>query len=293
MTVKKRGLGKGLSALISDKVDIDTILKDEKSNEQVEIVDLNLIVAKKDQPRQNFDDEALKDLAASISIHGVIQPIILRKLDKNYEIVAGERRYRATKSLGLKEIPAIVRTIDEENAAKLSLIENIQRENLNPIEEAAAYKKLMKDYGLKQEQLGEAVGKSRSYISNSIRLLNLNKKVLEYIYEGKLTSGHGKVLLGIDDEDKQLVAADRIIDLGLNVRDTEEEVKKEKTKPKKKIKAKPKENYIVDLEESLMSYLGTKVSLQIGRNKGKIEIEYYGDEDLERLIDLLTRKRGE
>lgn len=293
MTVKKRGLGKGLSALISDKVDIDTILKDEKSNEQVEIVDLNLIVAKKDQPRQNFDDEALKDLAASISIHGVIQPIILRKLDKNYEIVAGERRYRATKSLGLKEIPAIVRTIDEENAAKLSLIENIQRENLNPIEEAAAYKKLMKDYGLKQEQLGEAVGKSRSYISNSIRLLNLNKKVLEYIYEGKLTSGHGKVLLGIDDEDKQLVAADRIIDLGLNVRDTEEEVKKEKTKPKKKIKAKPKENYIVDLEESLMSSLGTKVSLQIGRNKGKIEIEYYGDEDLERLIDLLTRKRGE
>lgn len=290
MAVKKRGLGKGLSALISDKVDIDTILKDEKTNEQVQIIDLSLINAKKDQPRQYFDDEALKELAASISIHGVIQPIILRKLDDNYEIVAGERRYRATKSLGLKEIPAIVRTIDEENAAKLSLIENIQRENLNPIEEAAAYKKLMKDYGLKQDQLGEAVGKSRSYISNSIRLLNLNKKVLEYIYEGKLTSGHGKVLLAIDDEEKQLAAAEKIINLGLNVRDTEEEVKKEKSKPKKKIRVKTKQNYIVDLEESLMSSLGTKVSLQIGKKKGKIEIEYYGDEDLERLIDLLTRK---
>lgn len=293
MAVKKRGLGKGLSALISDKVDIDTILKDEKTNEQVQIIDLSLINAKKDQPRQYFDDEALKELAASISIHGVIQPIILRKLDDNYEIVAGERRYRATKSLGLKEIPAIVRTIDEENAAKLSLIENIQRENLNPIEEAAAYKKLMKDYGLKQDQLGEAVGKSRSYISNSIRLLNLNKKVLEYIYEGKLTSGHGKVLLAIDDEEKQLAAAEKIINLGLNVRDTEEEVKKEKSKPKKKIRVKTKQNYIVDLEESLMSSLGTKVSLQIGKKKGKIEIEYYGDEDLERLIDLLTRKWSE
>lgn len=291
MAVKKRGLGKGLSALISDKVDIDTILKDEKTNEQVQIIDLSLINAKKDQPRQYFDDEALKELAASISIHGVIQPIILRKLDDNYEIVAGERRYRATKSLGLKEIPAIVRTIDEENAAKLSLIENIQRENLNPIEEAAAYKKLMKDYGLKQDQLGEAVGKSRSYISNSIRLLNLNKKVLEYIYEGKLTSGHGKVLLAIDDEEKQLAAAEKIINLGLNVRDTEEEVKKEKSKPKKKLRVKTKQNYIVDLEESLMSSLGTKVSLQIGKKKGKIEIEYYGDEDLERLIDLLTKKR--
>ncbi len=293
MAVKKRGLGKGLSALISDKVDIDTILKDEKTNEQVQIIDLSLINAKKDQPRQYFDDEALKELAASISIHGVIQPIILRKLDDNYEIVAGERRYRATKSLGLKEIPAIVRTIDEENAAKLSLIENIQRENLNPIEEAAAYKKLMKDYGLKQDQLGEAVGKSRSYISNSIRLLNLNKKVLEYIYEGKLTSGHGKVLLAIDDEEKQLAAAEKIINLGLNVRDTEEEVKKEKSKPKKKLRVKTKQNYIVDLEESLMSSLGTKVSLQIGKKKGKIEIEYYGDEDLERLIDLLTRKWSE
>ena len=291
MAVKKRGLGKGLSALISDKVDIDTILKDDKTNEQVQIIDLSLINAKKDQPRQYFDDEALKELAASISIHGVIQPIILRKLDDNYEIVAGERRYRATKSLGLKEIPAIVRTIDEENAAKLSLIENIQRENLNPIEEAAAYKKLMKDYGLKQDQLGEAVGKSRSYISNSIRLLNLNKKVLEYIYEGKLTSGHGKVLLAIDDEEKQLAAAEKIINLGLNVRDTEEEVKKEKSKPKKKLRVKTKQNYIVDLEESLMSSLGTKVSLQIGKKKGKIEIEYYGDEDLERLIDLLTKKR--
>jgi ParB family chromosome partitioning protein len=291
LSTKKRGLGKGLSALISDKAAVDNFLNEEKLSEKIEIIDINLIIPRQNQPRKYFDDEALKELAASINVHGVIQPIIVRKLDNKYEIVAGERRWRASKLLDLKEIPAVIRSIDEQNAAKISLIENVQRENLNPIEEATAYKKIMQDYELKQDELGEAVGKSRTYISNSIRLLNLDKKVVDYLYEGKLTAGHGKVLLGLD-KDKQLEAAQRIINLGLNVRDTEAEVKKEKSKVNKgKIKRKNNkvDSYLKDLEENLMRSLGTKVNLLVGKKKGKIEIEYYGEEDLERLIDLLTR----
>ena len=290
MSTKKRGLGKGLSALISDKVTVENFLNEEQPNEKIEILNVDLIDPRHDQPRKYFDEEALKELAASISIHGVIQPIIVRRNNERYEIVAGERRYRASKYLNLKEIPAVVRTIDEENAAKISLIENVQREDLNPIEEALAYKKIMEDYELKQDELGEAVGKSRAYISNSIRLLNLEKKVVDYLYEGKLTPGHGKALLALE-KDKQLEAAEKIINLGLNVRDTEEEVKKNKQKNKKnKNKGNTKiDSYLKDLEDNLMRSLGTKVSLQAGKNKGKIEIEYYGEEDLERLIDLLTK----
>ena len=290
LSTKKRGLGKGLSALISDKVAVEDFLWEEQPNEKIEIIDINLIIPRQDQPRKYFNEEALKELAASISIHGVIQPIIVRKFNDKYEIVAGERRWRASKSLDLKEIPAVVRTIDAQNAAKISLIENVQRENLNPIEEAYAYKKIMEDYELKQDELGEAVGKSRTYISNSIRLLNLDKRVVDYLYEGKLTTGHGKVLLGLEKE-KQLEAAEKIISLGLNVRDTEDEVKKTKTKIKKsKTKGNSKvDAHLKDLEENLMRSLGTKVNLLTGKTKGKIEIEYYGEEDLERLIDLLTR----
>lgn len=290
MTAQKRGLGKGLSALISDKSIMDTYLKDVKSVEKIEVIHIDFIVPKDDQPRKHFDDESLNELAKSISIHGVIQPIIVRMKDDKYQIVAGERRWRASKLLGLTEIPCIVRTIDEVNAAKISLIENIQRENLNPIEEAIAYKRLMEDYDIKQDQLGEAVGKSRTFITNSIRLLNLDDKIIEYIYNGKISSGHGKVLLGIKDRDEQLRTAERIINLELNVRETETVVKNVKLAPKKKIKVqRTKDNYLVDLEESLMRSLGTKVNLNIGEKKGKIEIEYYGEDDLERLIDLLTK----
>lgn len=289
MTTKKRGgLGKGLSALIQDKAVVDNLLKEEDLHEKIEFIDINLIFPKKDQPRQYFDDESLKELASSIETNGLIQPIIVRKKDKAYEIVAGERRWRASKSINLKEIPAIVREIDEESAAKISLIENIQREDLNPIEEAHAYKSVMKDYDLKQDELGKAIGKSRTYISNSIRLLNLDERVVELLYVGKLTSGHGKVLLGILDKEEQYLAAMRIIDLGLNVRETETEVKKTKGKAKKKT-IKAKQPYLQEIEDNLMSSLGTKVYLSTGKKKGKIEIEYYGEEDLERLIDLLTK----
>lgn len=189
---------------------------------------------------------------------------------------------------GLKEIPSIITDVDNEDAAKLAIIENIQREDLNPIEEAMAYKQLMENFNLKQEELANAIGKSRSYITNTIRLLNLDEKVIEYLYNGDLTTGHGKVLLGVKDREKQVDIANKIIDVGLNVRETETEVKKSKNiKTKTKIE-KPKDPYMIDLEEQLMRALGTKVNLVLGDKVGKIEIEYYGADDLERILEILT-----
>lgn len=290
MSNKKRGLGKGLSALIGDKPIVDTMLNEDKSNKGERVINLPLdvIVTKEDQPRKNFDKASLKDLSQSIKDYGVIQPILVRKFEDGYEIVAGERRFRASKLIDLKEIPAIIIDVDHEDSAKLALIENIQRENLNPIEEAMAYKQLMEDYNLKQVELANSLGKSRSYITNTMRLLNLDDKIVEYIYNGKLTPGHGKVLLGIQDKAEQLRLAEEIIDFNLNIRETEEEVKKVKTPKKAKKPARKREPYIVQLEDDLMQALGTKVNLIIGEKKGKIEIEYYGDEDLERLFDILV-----
>lgn len=288
MTAKKRGLGKGLSALIQDKEKVETLVNESKLDigEVIEEISLDEITPKKDQPRKIFNKDALKDLTDSIRVNGVIQPIIVRKIDLGYEIIAGERRWRAAREASLVKIPAIVRDIDEETASKISLIENIQRENLNPIEEAQAYKRLMAEYKLKQEELAKAVGKSRSYISNNIRLLNLDNRVVELLYEGKLTSGHGKALLGIKNPEEQFRVAERILKQGSNVRETEQSVKINKKKVKK---TKTKESYVIDVEERLMGSLGTKVRLNPGKKSGKIEIEYYGNDDLERLIDLLTR----
>lgn len=288
MSSKKRGLGKGLSALMADNSRIENVLLDD-SKERIENIKLDLIRANDEQPRKYFDNESINELAHSISIHGVIQPIILRKLDDYYEIIAGERRYRAAKSAGLREIPSIVRSMDEEKAAKLSLIENIQREDLNPIEEAVAYNSLIENYGLKQEELGNTLGKSRSYITNALRLLNLNKKVIEYIYEGLLSSGHGKALLGVKDKDEQEKLANIVIEEKLSVRDTEALVKRKKPSKTKAIKQDRQDPFLADVEESLMRSLGTKVKLQSGKKVGKIEIEYYGDEDLNRIIELITQ----
>ena len=280
MAVKKRGLGKGLSALISD----DLLVDESNEKETVEYIDINLISPNKNQPRKNMDKEALKELADSIKVHGLIQPIIIRKVGSKHELIAGERRWRACKMAGLKEIPCIIKDIDDKVSAKYALIENIQREDLNPIEEAVAYKKLMEDYDLTQEEVAKEVGKSRSYIANTVRLLNLHEKIIEYISKGQLTAGHGKALLSIKDEDKQLHAAEEIIKNDLNVRQTEDITNK---KAKKKDKNSKKEPYIVEVEENLMRILGTKVNLVQGRKKGKIEIEYYDNEDLERIIDIL------
>ena len=293
MANKKRGLGKGLSALLADRPEIDSLIKnkDDKKQEKIAYISLEEIRTKKDQPRKDFEKDALKELSESIKVHGVIQPILLRKKEDMYEIIAGERRYRASILAKLKEIPSIILDAKDEDVAKLALIENVQREDLNPIEEALAYKNLMEDFGLKQDQLAETIGKSRSYITNSLRLLNLDKEVIDYLYKGDLTQGHGKVLLGIKDKEAQVELAKRIIETGLNVRKTEEEVKKVKEEngdePKSKTPVK-RDPYIVDLEDQLIRTLGTKVKLNMGDKKGKIEIEYYSDEDLQRIFEILT-----
>lgn len=289
MATPKRGLGKGLSALISDKPMVEDLLGDnlESKENTIKNIPLSDIIPRDDQPRKQFSSDSLKELSKSIEVHGVIQPIIVRKIDDKYEIVAGERRYRASLIAGLKEIACIVKDMDVENASKLALIENIQREDLNPIEEALAYRHLVQEYNLKQEEIGLSLGKSRTYITNTMRLLNLEEKIIEYISDGKLSSGHGKVLLGVKEPSEQIKLADKIIHFNLNVRDTETEVKKKKATKKTKPASSNKDPYILDLEDNLMRALGTKVNLNIGDKKGKIEIEYYGEEDLERIYDIL------
>lgn len=292
MGAKKRGLGRGLAALISDEGDI----KEGKNQENIIVeININLIKPNKYQPRIDFDKDKLLDLTNSIKNHGIIQPIIVRKIENkedNYEIVAGERRWRASKLAGLDNMPCIVKDLDSELSSKYALIENIQREDLNPVEEGKAYKQLIDKYELTQEQLAKEVGKSRSYITNSIRLLNLNKEVLKYIYDGKISLGHGKVLLAMKDKNDQLLIANKIIEENLNIRQIEDIIKnkepeKIETKDKKK---KNKDPHIIALEDNLMSILGTKVNLITGRKKGKIEIEYYGLEDLDRILDILKNE---
>ncbi len=290
---KKRALGKGLSALIGDNTMLDEIIEGTiKPNNDIKNIDIGKIIPKEDQPRKSFDDGSLKDLSKSIETHGVLQPILVRISGDKYEIIAGERRYRASRLARLENIPAIVMDVDSENAAKLALIENVQREDLNPIEEARAYKQLMSDFKLKHEELANAIGKSRAYISNSLRLLNLEDEVVAYLYSGQITSGHGKVLLGIKDPKEQINLAQRIINTGLNVRDTERQVKEVKEKKAKtrsrRTKIRQIDPYVKDLEEQLMRVLGTKVKLVTGDKVGKIEIEYYGEEDLSRIFELLT-----
>lgn len=285
MTVKKRGLGKGLSALISE----DLINEGLSSNESIINIKIDLINPNKNQPRLGFDEEKLSDLTNSIMVHGLIQPIIVKKVKNKYEIIAGERRWRASRQAGLKEIPCILMDINEETSAKLAIIENVQREDLNPIEEARAYEKLIKNYSLTQEEVAKEVGKSRPYISNTIRLLNLSEEIIEQISKGELTAGHGKVLLSIKDKQQQSIAAKKIIDNNLNVRESEV-LTKDGGKVIKRVKTTIlNDPQKIHIEDNLMQALGTKVNLVLGNKKGKIEIEYYGNEDLERIIDILTK----
>lgn len=283
MTGRKRGLGKGLSALISEELINDNM----GSKETILNIKIDLISPNKNQPRIGFDKEKLSDLANSIKTHGLIQPIVVKRVEGKYEIIAGERRWRASKLAGLKEIPCTLMDVNEEDSAKLALIENVQREDLNPIEEARAYDKLIKNFNLTQEEVAKEVGKSRPYISNTIRLLNLNEDIIEQIALGELTSGHGKVLLGIKDEKQQLIAAKRIINNKLNIRESENLTKKNTKKKQKSIKTEDPQK--LEIEDNLMQVLGTKVNIILGKNKGKIEIEYYGNEDLERIIDILIK----
>lgn len=286
MVAKKRGLGKGLAALIPDEPIAD--LFDEKlEDKSILDIDIELIEPNRYQPRQDFEKETLDELKDSIKQYGIIQPIIVRKKDSKYEIIAGERRWRAAKEAKFKKIPCIVKEVDNKEAMKLALIENIQREDLNPIEEAYAFKGLMENYNLTQEEVAQAIGKSRSYIANSIRLLNLDDRVLKYIAEGKISSGHGRALLSLDDKEEQFKAAKSIINNKTNVRDTEKLVKN-KGKKRRNRKVAKKDSFVKEIEEHLMGVLGTKVNIISKKNGGKIEIDFYSDEDLERILEIIT-----
>lgn len=281
---KKNVLGKGLDSLIPENIKVE---KNEPAGKEL-LIRISDIEPNKEQPRKKFDEDALNELAESIKQYGIIQPIVVTK-PKNgfYEIIAGERRWRAAKLAGLKEVPVIIKDYSDIEIVEIALIENIQRENLNPIEEAIAYKRLLTEFNLKQDEVAERVSKSRVAITNSMRLLNLDERVQEILINEMISMGHARALLGIEDGDEQYNLAMRVFDEKLSVRDIEKIVKAKNNK-KKVEKPKEKEVLYQDLEEKLKSIFGTKVTINNKGNKGKIEIEYYSKEDLERIYDLIT-----
>lgn len=306
MSVKKGGLGSkglGIEALINTKVnDLHEIgqenEKRQKQNGGVIEIDINEIEPNRNQPRKNFDEQALEELAESLKNYGVIQPVILKKVKDYYEIIAGERRWRAAKIAGLKKLPAVIKDCDSEQAFEMALIENLQREDLNPMEEAESYRRLHQEFSLSQEQIAQKVGKSRSAITNAMRLLNLDARVQNFVSENKITSGHARALLAIDDSELQFELAEKIIEDGLSVRVIEHIVKEEQERKnkteeeKKEIKEDAELNQARELaykniENELKSIFATKVKIQRKKNKGKIEIEYYSDDEFDRLVGLL------
>lgn len=283
---KKTGLGKGLDALFAD----NNLLQNEEENkikdgeEIVKKIKIIEIEPNRDQPRKIFDNETLEELAESIKKYGVIQPIIVNKKDDYYEIVAGERRWRAAKKAGLTEMPCIVRDDDERRNREIALIENIQREDLNPIDKARGFRQLMDEYGMTQQQLSDTIGVSRSGIANTVRILNLDARVIRLAEEGKLTEGHCRSLMAIQDPDKQYQAALKIIEKGETVRDIEQTVKNQK----KAQKIDPKYDAIFrDIEDSFQGFFGTKVKLDAKKRSGRIIINYSSNEDLERILNLI------
>ncbi|WP_326512226.1 ParB/RepB/Spo0J family partition protein [Clostridium intestinale] len=283
---KKFGLGKGLNALIPNDYEEIAV---EKSSQT--LISLNDIKANREQPRKSFDNEKILELSQSIKNHGIIQPLILKKKDDFYVIIAGERRWRAAKLAGLKEVPAIIMDITDRELLELSLIENIQREDLNPIEEGKAFKKLLEDFNLTQESLSETLSKSRTSITNTMRLLNLDDRVQDYIIDGVISEGHGRTLLGIKEKDIQYELAQKVIDDKISVRELEKIVRNiTDIKNEKKLEEKIKDLsiYYKDIREKLENYFGTKVNIEKKKNKGKIEIEYYSEEDLQRILDIIN-----
>ena len=304
MAVKKGGLGKGLDSLIQSstsrpKAAPKTEVKEkiiEKVVEKVvekpveQKIKLSLIEPNREQPRKKFDEEALQELSDSIKQYGIIQPLVVKKNADYYEIIAGERRWRAAKMAGLKEVPVIIKEYTDQEIVEISLIENIQRENLNPIEEAIAYKRLLDEFHLKQEEVAKRVAKSRTTVTNSLRLLKLDEKVQQMVIEEKLTSGHVRALLAIEDKNVQYNIAKKVYDEKLNVRDTEKLVKLVLLPKAPKVKKKlTHEEIYHDMEERMKEIFGSKVSIQRkSEHKGKIEIEYYSDEELERILDVMN-----
>ena len=297
MALGKGGLGKGLEALFPSNVDVENLGGDtfDKKAEKIVELKINEVEPNRNQPRKSFDEEKINELADSIKEHGVLQPIIVTKKDDYYQIIAGERRWRASKVAGLKTIPTIVRDYDEKKIREVALIENIQRENLNPIETARALKELMEEHNLTQEQLSKTLGKSRSSIANTVRILNLDERVLELVGEGKLSEGHARSLASVPSPQKQYKLALDIINLDLNVRDTENLVREEKEekntkKSKKNTKVDKLDIIYKDIESRLKKSLGTKVSFKpLTKSKGKIIIEYFSSEELERILEMLEK----
>lgn len=304
MPIKKKGLGKGLDSLIPDNKSMKSVTsektveskEDAAAKSGVQVMKINEVEPNRDQPRKNFDEDALLELSDSIKQFGVLQPLLVRKRKDYYEIIAGERRWRAAKLAGVKEVPVIEKEYTDQQILEIGLIENIQRENLNPIEEAIAYKRLLEEFNLKQDEVAERVSKSRTAVTNSMRLLKLSDKVQQMIIDDMISTGHARALLAIDDPELQYTLANKIFDEKLSVRETEKLVKEIKN-PKKPKEKKPVANSFIyqDLEEKMKSVFGTKVSIASkGKGKGKIEIEYYSDDELEHLFDMMMSiKRGE
>ena len=280
--MNKKGLGKGLGALISTDEDEETGVLE---------IRINDIEPNKGQPRKNFNDEKLTQLSESIKQHGIVQPIIVRKEDNVYKIVAGERRWRAARLAGIKTVPVVVREITNKQVMEIALIENIQREDLNPLEEAEAFEKLLSEFQMTQEELSNTIGKSRSAIANTIRLLGLSDIVKQFLISGEISSGHARALLAVEDKSEQEELCKEIIDRSLNVRQTESLIKsylKNDLKTKENIKESNDEQYL-KIEEELQNIFGTKVKLLSKNKKGKIMIEYYSSDELERIMELINK----
>lgn len=288
MAVKKTGLGKGLDSMIppkaTSKAEKNTSTTTTKTGETV--LKINEVEPNKKQPRKSFNEEALKELSESIKQHGIVQPLVVAKQKDYYEIIAGERRWRAAKMAGLKEVPVVIKDYSPQEIMEVALIENIQREDLNPVEEARAYQNLIKEYNLKQEEVADRVSKSRSAITNSLRLLKLSDEVLDMLVEETISSGHARTLLALEDKDQQLSIAEKIAKEKLSVRDTEKLVKNINHPVKKAPKKELKNDFVYkDIEEKLKQRIGTKVKInRKTENKGKIEIDYYSQDELEKIV---------
>lgn len=289
-----KGLGKGLDSLIEDKVGEKAATQSAKEAKSEIYVNIAKVEPNRDQPRKNFDEDSLQELSESIRQFGVLQPLLVQDKGDYYAIIAGERRWRASKLAGLKEVPVIIKDLTDQEIVEISLIENIQRENLNPIEEAMAYKRLLNEFNLKQDEVAERVSKSRTAVTNSMRLLKLDERVQQMVIDDMISTGHARALLGIYDGEKQYLIAQQIFDEKLSVRETEKLIKKlQKQKMEAPEKEKSADDTMTiiyqDLEQKLKNIMGTKVNIHPkGKNKGRIEIEYYNKNELERIMELFS-----
>ncbi|MGN0734977.1 MAG: ParB/RepB/Spo0J family partition protein [Anaerovoracaceae bacterium] len=295
--VKKGGLGRGLDALFADAVPVTDPVNEERHEaegreedrtaDSVQYINIHDIMPNANQPRKTFSEEKIEELAKSIKEHGIIQPIVVRKKDKGYEIVAGERRWRAARKAELTQVPCLIRELSDEQNMLIAIIENMQREDLNPVEEAEGLNQMIVSFGMTQEQISRSVGKSRPYITNSLRLLKLPDYIKEEMSEGHISAAHGRTLIPVEDENLRRAICERIINEGLSVRETERLVSEQGKAKKRRPAAKVKNPDVARVEEELKETLGTRVTINQNGKKGRIEIEFFSRDELDRLIELL------